>query len=66
MEKQETPDERANRQWRESRERASKEWGGCLACLTPDGPGHIGSMSCRSGSLASGGNRSHCTCDTCF
>lgn len=30
------------------------------------GPSHNGSRSCRSGSIASGGNRSHCTCDTCF
>jgi len=30
------------------------------------GPRHNGSKSCQSGSLASGGNRSHCTCDTCF
>ncbi len=30
------------------------------------GPGHDGSSLCLSGSLASGGNRSHCTCNTCF
>lgn len=30
------------------------------------GPSHDGSASCESGSLASGGRNSHCTCDTCF
>ncbi len=29
-------------------------------------PDHRGSRYCRSGSLASGGDRAHCTCDTCF
>lgn len=29
-------------------------------------PSHRGSTMCESGSLASGGNNSHCTCDTCF
>lgn len=27
---------------------------------------HYGSKGCQSGSLASGGTRSHCTCDRCF
>jgi len=30
------------------------------------GPSERGSRNCRSGSLASGGNRPYCTCDTCF
>ena len=30
------------------------------------GPSHNGSPSCQSGSIASGGNKAHCTCDTCF
>lgn len=30
------------------------------------GPSHEGSRLCQSGSLASGGNREHCTCDACF
>jgi hypothetical protein len=30
------------------------------------GPSHRGSIRCESGSIASGGRRSHCTCDTCF
>jgi len=29
-------------------------------------PRHKGSRFCRSGSIASGGEREHCTCDTCF
>jgi hypothetical protein len=29
-------------------------------------PSHAGSRMCESGSLASGGDRTHCTCDTCF
>lgn len=29
-------------------------------------PSHDGSTRCESGSLASGGRRSHCSCDTCF
>jgi hypothetical protein len=29
-------------------------------------PSHMGSKNCESGSLASGGNKSHCTCDICF
>lgn len=29
-------------------------------------PSHDGSRHCRSGSLASGGKRSHCSCDACF
>jgi hypothetical protein len=30
------------------------------------GPSHEGSSMCRSGSIASGGHRAHCSCDTCF
>jgi hypothetical protein len=30
------------------------------------GPSHNGTRLCRSGSIASGGNRAHCTCDLCF
>jgi len=30
------------------------------------GPRHNGSRHCESGSIASGGDRAHCTCDTCF
>ena len=40
----------------------------CLSIATGNGfgPSHAGSARCKSGSIASGGNRSHCTCDTCF
>jgi hypothetical protein len=30
------------------------------------GPGHFGAKLCKSGSLASGGSRAHCSCDYCF
>jgi hypothetical protein len=29
-------------------------------------PSHEGSARCESGSIASGGKRAHCSCDTCF
>lgn len=29
-------------------------------------PSHDGSAMCKSGSIASGGNKAHCTCDACF
>lgn len=29
-------------------------------------PIHKGSKNCKSGSIASGGKRAHCTCDICF
>ncbi|MCK5609410.1 hypothetical protein KAR91_46485 [Candidatus Pacearchaeota archaeon] len=29
-------------------------------------PSHNGSVMCESGSIASGGTKSHCTCDMCF
>lgn len=32
----------------------------------PFGPGREGSRMCQSGSIASGGTREYCTCDTCF
>ena len=39
----------------------------CRAALSDSMyPRHSGSRNCNSGSIASGGNRSHCTCDTCF
>jgi hypothetical protein len=38
----------------------------CVACVRGDLPSHSGSPKCESGSIASGGHISHCTCDTCF
>ena len=41
----------------------------CPTCQEYKGkmcPSHFGSKNCESGSLASGGTKSHCTCDTCF
>jgi hypothetical protein len=34
--------------------------------LRPFGPRREGSPRCQSGSIASGGQREYCTCDTCF
>jgi hypothetical protein len=50
---------------------AARQRGECPQCAyqreTKDpGPSHNGSSHCESGSLASGGTRSHCTCDFCF
>jgi hypothetical protein len=53
---------------------AAKEWRNLAQCKTCEtvreeggfGPSHNGSPLCRSGSIASGGTRAHCTCDTCF
>lgn len=40
---------------------------GCELCADPTYlPSHRGSVGCESGSIASGGTRSHCTCDRCF
>jgi hypothetical protein len=39
----------------------------CQRCkLNGPGPTHNGSAGCRSGSIASGGTRAHCSCDTCY
>jgi len=52
--------------------------GGCTCDLPPAckvegctysskyGPGHNGSRGCKSGSIASGGTRAHCSCDYCY
>ena len=39
---------------------------GCSVCDGDSPVRHFGSKLCKSGSLASGGDRAHCTCDTCF
>ena len=38
----------------------------CEECKSGTPVDHFGSPRCRSGSIASGGHRAHCTCDTCF
>lgn len=41
----------------------------CQICAENCGkiyPSHRGSSRCESGSIASGGNKTHCTCDICF
>lgn len=41
---------------------------GCSGCAEPTDfkPRHNGSVACQSGSIGSGGEKSHCTCDVCF
>ena len=46
-----------------------KDFPTCKQCASAPfigGPNHEGSIHCSSGSLSSGGTRSHCSCDTCF
>lgn len=45
-----------------------KQYEECETCRLTDDlkPSHDGSKRCESGSIASGGNKSHCTCDICF
>lgn len=39
----------------------------CDYCKKPGiKPSHFGSPMCESGSIASGGTKSHCSCDVCF
>ena len=38
----------------------------CQECFRQAGPSHDGSEHCESDSIASGGTRSHCSCDYCF
>ena len=38
----------------------------CDGCRREAGPSHDGSKNCKSGSIASGGTKAHCSCDTCF
>lgn len=38
----------------------------CVGCTPGFRPSHDGSPRCESGSTASGGDKAHCTCDTCF
>lgn len=46
---------------------AMKLLGVCMMCADRSFlPRHNGSTRCRSGSIASGGTTSHCSCDTCF
>jgi hypothetical protein len=44
-----------------------KEKSNCQTCKRGGpGPEHDGSPLCRSGSIASGGKKAHCSCDTCY
>ena len=38
----------------------------CRECILLSSATHLGSRNCRSGSIASGGTRAHCTCSICF
>lgn len=40
----------------------------CSICKSVESlkPSHCGSANCESGSIASGGKNTHCSCDTCF
>lgn len=40
----------------------------CQECQSDDPmmPNHNGSSFCECGSIASGGTKSHCTCDNCY
>lgn len=40
--------------------------GGRPSCCEGTPVSHDGSRGCKSGSIASGGTRAHCTCDACF
>jgi hypothetical protein len=42
-----------------------EQYDNCPSCQK-FGPSHDGSSRCESGSIASGGAKSHCTCDVCF
>ncbi len=50
--------------------RQSEDAARCVQCERnkngDNGPSHDGSVRCESGSIASGGDRAHCTCDVCF
>jgi hypothetical protein len=39
---------------------------GCTVTRVPGLPRHEGSRMCKSGSIASGGTRAHCSCDSCY
>jgi hypothetical protein len=51
---------------------AARARGDCAMCAVIGeihggmGPRHAGSARCRSGSIAAGGEKAHCTCDICF
>jgi hypothetical protein len=44
---------------------AAQDGNDCQAC-GEFGPSHNGASHCKSGSIASGGTRAHCSCDACF
>ena len=46
--------------------KSREQYDNCPTCRLGHGPDHDGSKSCKSGSIASGGTKEHCSCDTCF
>ena len=46
---------------------AKEKYDNCTTCQNKGlRPSHNGSKACKSGSIASGGTKEHCSCDTCF
>jgi hypothetical protein len=58
-----TPEQQIHQAFLDERRRLHPE---CKSCQAGDITSHEGSMYCESGSIASGGTNSHCTCDWCF
>lgn len=59
----------ASSEWSVSEDSAAAECATCAyirAECAGFGPRHNGSRNCESGSIASGGQVAHCSCDTCF
>jgi hypothetical protein len=57
--------------WREKAQRFANLLTSCRSCREQliegrPGPTHDGQSHCKSGSIASGGERGHCSCDSCF
>jgi hypothetical protein len=55
--------------WIDASKRNAARHPECPQCQRVDDvhkPSHDGSSSCQSGSIASGGTHSHCTCDRCY
>ena len=44
----------------------AKDQANCKLCIEGHLSSHIGSSFCECGSIASGGDKAHCTCDRCF
>ena len=59
--------EAAKKKAAESKAALEKGKSECSTCKrNGPGPSHEGSPHCKSGSIASGGKKAHCSCDTCY